>query len=296
MRRSQLLVRGLAGAVLAGAMLFTGAHEAVAAPKGQPAKVALDGTGVTWQWEDSRFSGSMRCEAGAANARLEIKVTSGDTIGQETVTNVTCDGNTHPFDVLVRPHVGVSFPVGRAWVEARLTSEHSVTGAPLKEGRTARSVWIRPSGKVTPLWPLVINGDGTSGQPPTTIRSIRSGIASVAGTPTGSTPPRSEVGDPSPLKSEIRQDQAARHARRRRRPRRPVESQRNGDDRPPAATTLMSAAHRAAVTSATARRPRAWMNASTVTCLFLNFFCVMIAGVPAVAHKAHQRPTNACRC
>lgn len=160
--RSQLLVRVLAGAMLAGAMLFTtAAHEAGAAPKSQPAKVTLDGTGVTWQWEDSRFSGSLRCEAGAVKASLEIKVTSGGTVGQETMTNVTCDGKTHRFDMLVRPHVGVLFPVGRAWVEARLMSEHPVTGAPLKEGRAARNLWIRPSGKVTPLWPLVINGDGT---------------------------------------------------------------------------------------------------------------------------------------
>lgn len=95
--RGQLLARVLAGAVLADAIQFTSAaHEAGAAPKSQPAKVTLDGTGVMWQREDSRFSGSLRCQAGAVNAHLEINVTSGDTIGQETVTNVTCDDKTPP--------------------------------------------------------------------------------------------------------------------------------------------------------------------------------------------------------
>lgn len=59
------------------------------------------------------------------------------------------------------PEHGLPFEVGNALVEATLAVHDPETGAALQPGTDANNVWIRPSGKVTPLWPIVINKDGT---------------------------------------------------------------------------------------------------------------------------------------
>lgn len=133
---------------------------AVAAPK-KSVTVTLDGVGVTSQWEFAEFSGAASCQAGAINQQLAITVTQGSHSGSTTATSIICDGKKNRFSVKVRPDVGVEFEVGNAWVEARLTVHDPKTGSASQPATDANFVWIRPSGKITPVWPAVINKDGT---------------------------------------------------------------------------------------------------------------------------------------
>lgn len=157
MRRLPQVVLAATMAVIVSSL----ATVANAAPKSKGPTVTLDGVAVTSQWETAEFSGSASCPAGATNQELVITVTQGDQSGSERAANVVCDGKNHRFTVSVRPDVGVVFEVGNAWVEARLTATDPKSGTTLRPGTDANYVWIRPSGKITPLWPVVLNKNGS---------------------------------------------------------------------------------------------------------------------------------------
>lgn len=159
MRRTfQVLVLTVAMGVGFGAT----APPASAAPKPKPAVVTLDGTGVTGGWDATTFFGSVRCRAGAVDPSLAVTVTQGAVVGTTVMSSVTCDGKDHRFSIDVWPSSAARrFDVGNSWVEAELTVHDPKTGAPLRVGTDANNVWIRPSGKIQPLWPLIVNGDGT---------------------------------------------------------------------------------------------------------------------------------------
>lgn len=150
-----LLVLAMLGACLSVASI------AAAATVPKPATVSLDGTGVTGGWDGTTFAGVLRCRAGATDPRLTVTVTQGEATGTTVMSSVTCDGASHRFSIDVWPSNASRFAVGNAWVSAQLTANDPVTGASLPAGRDANNVWIRPSGKITPLWPLLVDREGT---------------------------------------------------------------------------------------------------------------------------------------
>jgi hypothetical protein len=159
-------MRGLLSrAVLAGVLGLSGvlgvAAIATAAPP-PPAQVTLDGVGLLGRYDDALVSGSLRCQAGSVEPELVVRVTQGMVTGASAVNNVACDGAWHRFTVSVFT-VSLDGPYvpGDSWVDARLTVHDPASHDPLPQGHDANNVWLRPNAKITPVWPLVINDDGT---------------------------------------------------------------------------------------------------------------------------------------
>jgi hypothetical protein len=108
------------------------------------------------------ISGTLQCRAGSVEQELVITVTQGAESGTHAISNFPCNGKNHRFSTsLMTDPLGGPFAPGRTWVDARLTVYEPVMHDPLPQGHDANAVWLRPSVKITGVWPAVLNRNGT---------------------------------------------------------------------------------------------------------------------------------------
>lgn len=155
--------RSLTRAMMAGVLVLSGlvgfAAPASAAPPA--ASVSLDSIGVIGRFASAVISGGYQCPQGGVEQELAITIYQGAERGRIALSSIVCDGQQHRFTTSLLTNRLGSFQPRAAWVEATLTLEDPLRRDLVPPGDDSTAVWLRPNVQIDPVWPLVLNRNGT---------------------------------------------------------------------------------------------------------------------------------------